>query len=158
MWTHFWDMHSGGDQKLQWAHIFIEADEKEATEFFQAAFDRDPDNVTCHCCGGDYSVSSGESLEQLTGYHRNADYGYFDADGNRVEKDDVWVMGEGFKEGTTSRYVEQQGFYEFGSKTPKPPFQTLEQFELREDVAVFRRTKELNKFEPLLLGSGKDGE
>lgn len=28
MWTHFMDMHSGGGQKLDWPHIFIEAPEE----------------------------------------------------------------------------------------------------------------------------------
>jgi hypothetical protein len=143
-WTHFHDMHSGGGQKLQWAHIFIEADEKEAREFFEAAFDRNPDHVTCNCCGNDYSVSSEESLEQITGYYRNCEYVYFDAEGNEVEREDVWIAGKGFEDGVTSKYVERQGFYEFGSKTSKPPYETVAQFELREDIAVFRRTKELN--------------
>lgn len=70
-WTHFWDMHSGGDQKLTWAHVFIEAEQDRAIKLFMEAFGRDPENETCNCCGEDYSISEGESLAQLTGYHRH---------------------------------------------------------------------------------------
>jgi hypothetical protein len=70
-WVHFWDMHSGGKQKLDWANIFIEApDEEEASRYFESRFGRSPGNVTCQCCGEDYSVSVEPSLKQATGYHR----------------------------------------------------------------------------------------
>lgn len=92
MWTQFWDMHSGGGAKL-WRQtdgrvsaeggmfyradaakpvekIYIEASEKEAVRVFYNRFRRNPHRVTCTCCGDDYSVSEGESLEQLTAYHR----------------------------------------------------------------------------------------
>lgn len=69
-WTHFWDMHSGGGQKLKYAHIFIEASESEAKRIFQDKFHRDPDNITCDCCGSDYSISEYETLEAATSYHR----------------------------------------------------------------------------------------
>jgi hypothetical protein len=70
-WTQFHDMHSGGDQKLDWGHIFIEADEERARVVFQERFGRDPDNVTCDCCGADYSVTECKyTLAQATGYER----------------------------------------------------------------------------------------
>jgi len=65
------DMHSGGGQKLEWSCIYIEAPEAEARVIFQNAFGRDPDNVTCNCCGQDYSVTESFSLAQATGFERN---------------------------------------------------------------------------------------
>lgn len=143
MWTHFHDMHSGGKQKLEWAHIFIEADEEQAREFFEEAFGRDPDHVTCNCCGSDYSVSSEESLEQITGYERSAAFAYFDADGNEITKDEAWERGKGFKDGVTSRYVERQRFYDFSPEVKDGEYKTLAEFELLPNVAIFRRIKEL---------------
>lgn len=69
-WTQFSDMHSGGGQKLQWGHVFIEAPEDEARKLFAEAFGRDPDNVTCACCGPDYAVYEDETLEGATLFHR----------------------------------------------------------------------------------------
>lgn len=71
MWTHFYDMHSGGGQKLDWGHIYIEAPRDEAERIFAARFGRRADKVTCSCCGEDYSVSSEEDLAQLTAFQRN---------------------------------------------------------------------------------------
>lgn len=71
-WTLFWDMHSGGGTKVApWDKIYVEAPEDDARTFFQRRFDRDPDHVTCDCCGPDYAVSQEESLAQVSGYHRN---------------------------------------------------------------------------------------
>jgi hypothetical protein len=96
MWTQFWDMHSGGGNKL-WRHadgtvdangswrrtdngdqpvamIYIEASEGEARAVFYNRFQRNPDRVTCTCCGSDYSLDTQDDLAQITGYHRNCDY------------------------------------------------------------------------------------
>ena len=70
-WTRFMDMHSGGGGKEPQAFIYIEAGEEEARSVFFARFGHSPDRVSCTCCGEDYSVASGDSLEQLTGYDRN---------------------------------------------------------------------------------------
>ena len=70
MWTRFMDMHSGGNQKLDWAYVYIEADEDEAVAVFQNRFGRDPYWVTCDCCGGDYSISTNATLEEATAYDR----------------------------------------------------------------------------------------
>ncbi len=70
MWTRFMDMHSGGNQKLDWAYIYIEAPEAAAREIFEGKFGRNPYNVTCDCCGEDYSISEDETLEQATKYNR----------------------------------------------------------------------------------------
>lgn len=56
---------------MDWPHIFIEAPESEAKVIFYNRFGRNPDKVTCACCGNDYSTSESESLEQATGYYRN---------------------------------------------------------------------------------------
>ena len=70
MWTQFWDMYSGGDQKEKWAMIYIEAPEDEAKIIFYNRFGHNCERVTCTCCGEDYSLDEDESLEQLTAYHR----------------------------------------------------------------------------------------
>ncbi len=56
IFTHFWDMHSGGSAKEPWEHILIEANEAEARVIFYNRFGHNPDRVTCTCCGSDYSV------------------------------------------------------------------------------------------------------
>jgi len=70
MWTHFHDMYSGGEKKEQWNHIFIEAPIDEACSIFLNRFGHDPKRITCRCCGADYSITEGESLEQITAYYR----------------------------------------------------------------------------------------
>lgn len=74
MWTLFWDMHSGGDLKLNWSKIYVELPRDRAIEYFKTRFGRDPYNVTCSCCGEDYSISEEDTLEQVSGYHRNCAY------------------------------------------------------------------------------------
>jgi hypothetical protein len=56
MWTSITDMHSGGSQKLDFARIAVELPETLAKAWFETKYGRDPDNVTCACCGADYSV------------------------------------------------------------------------------------------------------
>jgi hypothetical protein len=70
MWTEFQDMHSGGGQKLEWPRIYIEAPEAEAKIIFQNRFGRNPDRVTCTCCGPDYWTDESETLEQATAFVR----------------------------------------------------------------------------------------
>ena len=69
-WTSFWDMHSGGDLKTEFAFIFIEAPEGEAKIVFYNRFGFNPERISCSCCGGDYSIDEDDSLEQMTGFHR----------------------------------------------------------------------------------------
>lgn len=71
VWTQFRDMNSGGWQKLDWAKIYIEAPEAEAKVIFYNRFGRNPERVTCTCCGKDYAISESSSLKQASGYHRN---------------------------------------------------------------------------------------
>ncbi len=73
-WTLFWDMHSGGGLKEKWPMIVIEAESEEAQSIFYSKFGHNPERVTCTCCGSDYSISSGEDLEQLLAFHMNWDH------------------------------------------------------------------------------------
>ena len=83
MWTHFYDMHSGGDCKEPpYGHIFIEAKEDEAVTIFYNRFGHNPLRVTCTCCGEDYSISEEKTLLQVSGYMRGCTHeegkGYID--------------------------------------------------------------------------------
>lgn len=69
-WTHFMDMHSGGGCKTDYEHIYIQAPEEQAVKIFEEKFGRDPHNVTCNCCGSDYSISEDSSLEEITRFQR----------------------------------------------------------------------------------------
>ena len=75
VWTIFWDMHSGGGQKLDWDKIYIEAPEEEAVSIFYSKFGRSPNRVTCTCCGPDYSITEYKTLDEATDYHRGGSYG-----------------------------------------------------------------------------------
>lgn len=70
MWTQFFDMHSGGGRKLEWDNIFIEASKEAAIMIFTNLFDHDPYNVTCDCCGDDYSIIEYDTLTEATSYER----------------------------------------------------------------------------------------
>ena len=74
MRTHFLDMHSGGGQKENFSHCFIEAPESEAKIIFYNRFGHNPERVTCTCCGDDYSIREYETLEQATAFERNCKY------------------------------------------------------------------------------------
>lgn len=71
--TIFFDMSSGGKEKLPWTLIIIEADKPKAIEVFELKWHRNPHNVTCNCCGSDYSISEYKSLDaakkQYAAYH-----------------------------------------------------------------------------------------
>ncbi len=71
MWTQFFDMCSGGGQKEDWSHIYIEAPEDEAVVIFYNRFGHSPHRVTCTCCGEDYSIHEYETLAEASAYERN---------------------------------------------------------------------------------------
>lgn len=73
-WTLFWDMNSGGGTKEDYDKIYVELPEDKAAVWFYNRFGHSPYRVSCTCCGGDYSISESESLEQASGYHRNCKY------------------------------------------------------------------------------------
>jgi hypothetical protein len=124
-------MHSGGDQKLEWAHIYIEAPEEEAKSVFYARFGRNPERVTCTCCGDDYDIEEFETLEEATAYQRGCDYVYFDPEGEEVPEDEAWVIGEGVKEGYSSGWVEHP---DTGGMSNK--YSTLEKYLSRKGIYV----------------------
>ena len=77
--TRFMDMHSGGGAKIYrddvpQEYIYIEAPEKLGVTIFKELYDRNPDHVTCNCCGSDYSVCFDKDIVDATGYERGCDY------------------------------------------------------------------------------------
>ena len=70
--TRFMDMHSGGKLKTPFTHIYIDAPINKALEVFKDTFKRDPNNVTCKCCGEDFVYEEYSSLEEATAYDRKA--------------------------------------------------------------------------------------
>lgn len=60
MWTRFFDMASGGTSKTDYNVIYIELPKQEAIEYFENRFNTHPYNVTCSCCGEDFSVREAE--------------------------------------------------------------------------------------------------
>jgi hypothetical protein len=68
--TRFMDMHSGGKLKTPFTHIYVDAPLDEALEIFKDTFERDPNNVTCKCCGEDFVYEEHSSLEEATAYDR----------------------------------------------------------------------------------------
>ena len=123
MWTHFWDMHSGGGQKEKWSHIYIEAPEEEAKFVFYHRFGHNPDRVTCTCCGNDYSISSDKSLKSLTGFQRNCRNLETpqDENGLYVEPHDSWWKEHYYLDPSEEKEAEKRGhkvdrrFSQFGN-------------------------------------------
>ncbi len=72
MFVLFWDMLSGGGLKEDpYGNIYIEADsEEEAKIIFYNIFGHNPERVSCTCCGKDYAIYSGDTLEEVSEYHR----------------------------------------------------------------------------------------
>lgn len=88
-WTKFWDMHTAGRAKTEYEKIYVEALYDEAVEFFESRFETDPHNVSCRCCGQDFSIDGYDSLQQATAYHRNCKFVEVDGEdggGHWVEK------------------------------------------------------------------------
>lgn len=131
MWTHFMDMHSGGGQKLDWAHIFIEAAEADAKVIFYNRFKRNPERVTCTCCGEDYSISEYADLAQATAFERGCDYAYVMPDGTE-KTDDDWgalPLDKRIELNAHGRYLERKS-----RRFAFREYQTLEDYMKRTDV------------------------
>lgn len=135
-WTHFWDMHSGGGQKEKWGHIFIEAPEDEAKIIFYNRFGHNPERVTCTCCGDDYSISEGEDLLQITGYHRNCQSletprdtktGLYKNDDPVIRRKLYLEQGEKVPKG-----------YKLSDHKPWGKYMTLEEFEKSGECLIIR--------------------
>jgi hypothetical protein len=130
-WTHFHDMHSGGGQKLDWPHIFIEAPQEEAELVFFHRFGRNPNRVTCTCCGPDYSISTSDDLAQATGFERGCAYAYVMPDGSEKSDDDWYALpiGERAAMNECGRYVERPS-----ERFAFNQYCTLEDYMKRNDV------------------------
>ena len=64
-------MHSGGGTKIEpYEKIYIEAPRDKAIAIFQKRFERNPNNTSCKCCGGDYSINEHPTLCQASAYQR----------------------------------------------------------------------------------------
>ncbi len=61
-WTMFNDRYSGGSRKLDTKRVWIEAEEEQAITLFQEIFGLSPNNISCSCCGEDFSFDEREFL------------------------------------------------------------------------------------------------
>lgn len=150
MWTQFMDMYSGGGSKLEWNYIYIEAPIDKAKIIFQNKFGRNPEKVTCTCCGADYSINESESLEQATGYERNCRYAYFDKEGKEVHKDIAWVSGRGLLKGLTEKYIEESDNIKIKEMTEKYPdndweeyykYLTLQEYKEKKNILIISKNE-----------------
>ena len=163
MWTHFWDMHSGGGTKVWRApdgsffeggrftdddkgtpfnHIYIEAPEDEAVVIFYNRFGHNPHRVTCTCCGADYSIDSEESLARLTGFHRNCASLETPRDERGLYKqpDDPWFKEHYYLEPHEYAEAEARGYKidaRFASLRSRPHM-TVDEYLKQDDVLVIR--------------------
>ena len=137
LWTHFWDMSSGGSQKEKYKHIFIEAPREEAIIIFYNRFGHNPERVSCTCCGGDYSISEGDNLKQITGFHRNCQSletprdpktGLYKNDDPIIRRHLYLEEGEKIPKG-----------YKLTNSKPFGNYMTLEEFEKLKDVLIIRK-------------------
>jgi len=146
MWTHFYDMHSGGGMKEPpYEHIFIEADRDDARSIFYDAFGHSPDRISCTCCGEDYSIYTDETLEELTGYHRGCAYANFfkDADDEghlqrltKKETEETGYNGSEWVHLPTKRLIFGRYIEEPDSKRLSREYMTLEDYLKQESVLV----------------------
>lgn len=69
MYYRFFDMSSGGSEKTDYETIIIEAEShEEACRIFEDKFETDPYNITCDCCGQDFSISEYVDLKLAREY------------------------------------------------------------------------------------------
>lgn len=100
MWTRFMDMHSGGSCKIPpYEYIYIELPMDEAIRYFYGRFRRNPERVTCTCCGEDYSIKEEETLANLSGFERHCKLakggnGYLDKGGRDFIDLQAWLQRE----------------------------------------------------------------
>lgn len=116
--THFHDMHSGGELKTKYGHIFVEASKSQAVEFFNSWFDRDPHHVTCSCCGADFSVTKYQSLRYATAYLRNCQFKEVDREqggGHYIEAPKT-IGGEELEHLSVEEYLDHEDVAFFSSE------------------------------------------
>lgn len=101
------DMHSGGDQKENFATCYIEAPEAEARVIFYNRFGHNPDRITCDCCGPDYSYYDYDSLAEASGYDRGC---------RSVKIDGYWTyLEEGDSERSWQKYMTLEAYCKLDS-------------------------------------------
>jgi hypothetical protein len=90
--TRFMDMHSGGKLKTPFTQIYIDAPLKDALDIFKNKFKRDPDNITCKCCGEDFVYEEHESLDEATAYDRKCEWveSKYDLNTAKISTDDYF--------------------------------------------------------------------
>ncbi len=130
-WTKFMDMYSGGDCKTDYEYIYIEEKEGKAIQIFKQLFGYDPYNVTCVCCGEDYSVSEADTLENITGYERDCEFCYYDPYGRECSSTEAWVKHVGIKDGYSSGYADRPK-----GKESYIRYLTLDQYKKKENVKI----------------------
>ncbi len=143
VYTQFMDMHSGGGQKLKWKYIYIEASLKEAKIIFQNKFKRNPERVTCTCCGGDYSISESKDLEQASAYERRCKYQHFDKEGNEIDKDKAWISGKGFVNECYAKYIEKEDREEIDDMKKKYPDSDWEEYKKYIPLKDYKKKKDI---------------
>jgi hypothetical protein len=92
--TRFMDMHSGGSLKTSYTHIYIDEPIGEAVRTFKELFKRNPDNITCECCGEDFVYDEYSSLEEATAYDRGCEW-----HGNRYDEKTAKITVEEYFSG-----------------------------------------------------------
>jgi hypothetical protein len=129
-------MHSGGSIKEPpYGSIYIQAPMEEAIVIFYNRYGHNPNRVSCTCCGEDYVISSHESLAQLTGHERHCRTLVTprDPETGRYQNDDPIIVAHLYLEKgeePPTGYKVDQGFLS------SSPYQTLEEYMLRGDVAL----------------------
>ena len=109
VWTHFWDMHSGGGKKESFEHCFIEANKAKAVAIFTSRFGHSPNRISCDCCGEDYSTEEGETLIELTGYHHGCARVTVSAKGVELTKIKLFDRPIRAKRGHKHTYADRKG-------------------------------------------------
>lgn len=67
----FMDMSSGGLEKTAYSYIYIQAEtEQEASKIFEDRLGCNPYNITCDCCGQDFTIREDSTLEEATKFDR----------------------------------------------------------------------------------------
>ena len=90
MFFSFHDMFSGGCRKTEYSQVYIEADsEDQAEEIFEDRLNRNPNKVTCECCGNDFSITEYDSLEEATEFERKQRSVTLD---DYLKRDDILVI------------------------------------------------------------------
>ena len=64
-WFEYNDMHSGGGTKTGYEYIYVLAvSEGASSVIFENELNVDPYNMTCDCCGYDFSINEVEQLPE----------------------------------------------------------------------------------------------